>query len=551
MATTLTAAASQPKTGVGSFAETQRLLSQPAATTPAAKPGRDELPAGVAYQTYNPDGSVRTSETASQKSASDAADISNGVDTPEGVGGELTPTTAPAGTQNTPVNPQATGANAFQNAGGLGGSPVTAPDVAAPEAPPSKYQQGLTAATAAGFPAPQKAGEASMGVAQYTPSTQQGQGTSAVDNYIASDPNVNNLMQSVQQLLNPAQQTSSLLDDYNELYKESGLDAINKEMIDADTVINGTEDDIRNEIQTAGGLGTDSQVQAMANARNKGLLKRYNQLVQMKTDATNQLNTLSSLNAQDKQMAQTRVNTQIETMFKLADYQQQAQNNIKEGFNNIVAKVGYAGAYQAYANSPQQLASIEQVMGLEPGGLKQLAAQPDLDIEAKQASINASNASTASSYSNIAKNNADIAATQTAKIQAVQNSATTADTVLSSVSKALGQVSPVSSGLIGGVTTAIPASPSKNLQSTIATIKSNLAFTELAKLKAASPTGGALGSISDKEEELLSSTVANLDVGQSSKQLTQNLQAVQTHYINYLNSLGYSYDAATGTVISP
>lgn len=306
------------------------------------------------------------------------------------------------GVAGNPVVPTAVQNNA--TGAGVGSSSLNPPasqaPAALPPAPPSKYDAGLAAAKASGNPAPSDAAGARSAVASYTPNGQPD--TSGVDSLISQDPGINKLMQGIVQLLSPQKQTTSLLDDYNSLYKQSGLADINKEIIDANTVINGTEGDIRNEIQTAGGLGTDSQVQAMSLARNKSLLTRYNQLVQMKTDATNQLNTLSQLNVQDKQMAQTRVNNQIDSMFKLADFRQQAITNVKEGFNSLVAKVGYAGAYQAYSQSPQQLAAIEQTMGLASGGLKQLAAQPDLDRMVKEANIEQSKAAAANSYSEIA-----------------------------------------------------------------------------------------------------------------------------------------------------
>lgn len=246
---------------------------------------------------------------------------------------------------------------------------------------PNKYQQALQTAQNSGIPAPSEGGVAKMQTQGMMPNQQD---TSMVDSFISQDPNVNTLMQGISQLLNPQHQSSTLLQDYKKLYKQSGLDEINEELIDADTVINGTEDDIRREITTAGGFGTESQVQAMSLARNKGLLTRYNQLVQMKTDATNQLNTLSQLNQQDKQMAQTRLNTQINAMFSMANFQQQAQNNTREAFNSMVNRVGYAGAYQAYSQNPQQLAYIEKIAGLGTGGLQNLASQPDYEMESKK-----------------------------------------------------------------------------------------------------------------------------------------------------------------------
>lgn len=264
------------------------------------------------------------------------------------------------------------------------GAPVSTPAAAATPTQ-NKYQQGLAAAQASGAPAPADAGQARMQASAYTPA--DAPDTSGIDQFLSADPQVNNLMKGITDLLNPQQQTSTLMDDYQKMYKQSGLGDINKEIIDAETVINGTEDDIRNEIQTAGGFGTESQVQAMSLSRNKSLLTRYNQLVQMKTDATNQLNTLSQLNQQDKSMAQEKLNSQISNMFNLANFRQQATKNVQEAFNNMVAKVGYAGAYQAYASDPRQLGFIEQTMGLQSGGLKTLAAQPDLDMQLKQANL--------------------------------------------------------------------------------------------------------------------------------------------------------------------
>ena len=205
---------------------------------------------------------------------------------------------------------------------------------------------------------------------------------------VTGNPQIDSLLQTVsQQILNPQEQTTSLMADYKKLYKQSGLGDINQELIDADTVINGTEQDIRREITAAGGFGTESQVQAMSLSRNKGLLKRYNQLVQMQTNAQNQLNTMIGLDSQDKQIAQQRLQSNISNMFQLANFQQQAQNNVKEAFNSIVAKVGYAGAYAAYASNPSQLKYIESIMGLGNGGLSSLASQPDLDRQIKQAQL--------------------------------------------------------------------------------------------------------------------------------------------------------------------
>lgn len=237
----------------------------------------------------------------------------------------------------------------------------------------SPYQAGAKVLSQSGTPAPSDRSAAGPIVKGTLPPPPED--TSVVDSYISTDPGITELMKGITELLNPQVQTTSILDDYKQLYKESGLDQINHEIIDAETVINGTEQDIRNEIQTAGGFGTESQVQAMALSRNKSLLTRYNQLVQMKTDATNQLNTMSQLSIQDKQMAQKKIDTQIGAMFNMADFAQKAQNNTQEQYKWLTEKMGADGVYNAYKNDPRQLGFLEKSLGLAPGGLKPLAVQ--------------------------------------------------------------------------------------------------------------------------------------------------------------------------------
>lgn len=76
----------------------------------------------------------------------------------------------------------------------------------------------------------------------------------------------------------------------------------------------------------------------------------------------------------------------------------------------------------------------------------------------------------------------------------------------------------------------VPGSDSYDLDSLLTTIKSNLSFDKLQSMRENSPTGGALGSVSDSELELLASSVANLDIGQSQGQLVDNLNKVRNHY---------------------
>lgn len=308
------------------------------------------------------------------------------------------PTTAP----QAPNQPQGAPNTPIANIGA--GAPVQTA-AASPTPVQNKYAAGMAAAQASGTPPPVDAGAARTATTALMPPQQPD--TGPTDALIASDPGMTQLFTGINQLLNAKNQTSTLMQDYKALYKSSGLKEINEELIDADTVINGTEDDIRNEIQTAGGMGTESQVQAMTLARNKNLLKRYNQLVQMKSDATNQLNTMMSLNQSDKQMAQQRVDSQISAMFNMANFRQTALQNTRSQQQFMIQQMGADGYYASVSQDPRQLAIAEQIMGVSAGGLQKIAVQAAqtraLDNMQKQASINASNASANASNANASK----------------------------------------------------------------------------------------------------------------------------------------------------
>lgn len=368
--------------------------------------------------------------------------------------------TAPQGAPQAPVV-SSTGAG-VPNVQPAGPSAVEAPQapVITPAASPTptqnKYQQGLAAAQATGAPAPTDAGQARSAVSTYTPPSPAD--TTNADAFLSQDPGINTLMQGITQLLNPKNQTSTLMQDYTKLRKQSGLDKINEELIDADTVINGTEDDIRNEIQTAGGMGTESQVQAMTLARNKGLLTRYNQLVQMKTDATNQLNTMMSLNQQDKQMAQEKINSQVSAMFNMANFRQQALNNTRSQYQWLAEQQGADGLYNSLAQDPRQLAFAEQILGTGPGGLQKIAQQASKDRATKEAmnslDIQAKRASIANSYSEIAARNAPPAQTPVqVQIQGYADRTNQSDSIISKLGSKFASASAIGGnklfGLIG------------------------------------------------------------------------------------------------------
>jgi len=95
------------------------------------------------------------------------------------------------------------------------------------------------------------------------------------------------------------------------------------------------------------------------------------------------------------------------------------------------------------------------------------------------------------------------------------------------IDKAKSQSSGWTTGIAGALTKGIPGTPAHNLASTLDTIRGNIGFDKLAEMKANSPTGGALGQVSDFENRLLQTLWGNLEQSQTREQFEENLDLVK------------------------
>lgn len=93
-------------------------------------------------------------------------------------------------------------------------------------------------------------------------------------------------------------------------------------------------------------------------------------------------------------------------------------------------------------------------------------------------------------------------------------------------------------GAIGSMTSNIPGTASHDVASLLSTIKANIGFDRLQQMRASSPTGGALGQVSDFENKLLQATIGNLEQSQSKAQLKQNLNRVYNTYMDIIHGPG-------------
>lgn len=105
---------------------------------------------------------------------------------------------------------------------------------------------------------------------------------------------------------------------------------------------------------------------------------------------------------------------------------------------------------------------------------------------------------------------------------------------------ALDRVSPYTAG-VGAWVSVIPGTPQKDLSENLQTIKANIGFAELQEMRANSPTGGALGQVSEMENKLLQAVQGSLDQTQSPAELKRNLNNIKQMLRDLRNQTDFAY----------
>lgn len=132
---------------------------------------------------------------------------------------------------------------------------------------------------------------------------------------------------------------------------------------------------------------------------------------------------------------------------------------------------------------------------------------------------------------------AAIEAAQTQQQRGLQQEQTSrsANIVLDDIDRALGQIedqgvlSPTT-GFFGNMVSEVGGTAANDLRNTLLTVQGNIGFDRLQQMREASPTGGALGAISDRELATLQAVMGALAQNQSQEQLTSNLNRLKTLY---------------------
>jgi hypothetical protein len=109
----------------------------------------------------------------------------------------------------------------------------------------------------------------------------------------------------------------------------------------------------------------------------------------------------------------------------------------------------------------------------------------------------------------------------------------------------------VATGLRGVVARRIPGSDAADFEAQKESILANLGFKELADMRASSPTGGALGSITEKELGFLQASVASLQAAQSPEAMKQALKDVKDAVAKSRERINAAASADTGGTYTP
>lgn len=99
-------------------------------------------------------------------------------------------------------------------------------------------------------------------------------------------------------------------------------------------------------------------------------------------------------------------------------------------------------------------------------------------------------------------------------------------------------------GIIGQALTNFGGSPANRVENLIETVKSNVGFDRLQAMRESSPTGGALGSVTERELSLLTSAIGSLEQSNNADDLVYNLRRVNRIYMDIIHGPGNWDDKA-------
>lgn len=190
---------------------------------------------------------------------------------------------------------------------------------------------------------------------------------------------------------------------------------------------------------------------------------------------------------------------------------------------------------QALAAAEQNALRLSQ---LASGQVAELTQGVELEMRANEMLTNA--------YLAQQRISGEGAGAQSALANRMAAQATTAQLVLTQIARARDLATNSNTTGWGSLLSAAPGSDSANLAATIDQIVANIGFDRLQQMREMSPTGGALGNVTERELALLQSVVASLRQSQSRDQFLNNLGIVERQYQNSMANIQRAYQQDFG-----
>jgi hypothetical protein len=128
-----------------------------------------------------------------------------------------------------------------------------------------------------------------------------------------------------------------------------------------------------------------------------------------------------------------------------------------------------------------------------------------------------------------------------AKTNRDEAAAMTTDIVTTDINRALEQMDNAvlpTTGFAGDLLSNLPNTAAHDVSKLVMTIKGNIGIDKLQAMRMQSPTGGALGNVTEGELATLQSTLGNLEQSQSDEQFRENLKRVYNTYLDIVHGKG-------------
>jgi hypothetical protein len=278
-------------------------------------------------------------------------------------------------------------------------------------------------------------------------------------------------------------------------------------------------------------------------------LTQYANALQQAGDAQGAIQTANLVN----QATRTRLAQQQLTSAEITGQREQQLQGALSQLPENASEDQIQGVLRRYGDPKTVLIALERKNNLESQLIerkriadeqlqfKREQMEKDQDFKREMANLSAQlKAGTSSLQQQLIQEKID--ALRQKKQDAIDKQLGSAEGVIRNTEVVLGKVKEAE-GLIGAGTTGVgsylsvlPGTSAKELSTVLGTIKARLGFDQLQQMRAASPTGGALGNVSNRELASLEGAVASLDQGLSPKALRENLKQIETSYKNWQES---------------